>query len=475
MSGNSENKVAEHMEEFFPAERQNRLDLMLHLIPNTRQTILLRGPEQTGKSFFIRQFKKQIDESWQFLLVSANDLIQTNTPLQVLADAFDELEGNNKQLLVRLEAASKARKKIIICVEDAHQLDVARFDFLFQLLDSYDCLHMILTSSDNLGEAVESRCQLIDIEPFTQKQTTEYARKRVNKNSLNLSSLAGLDDVVLFIETGGLPGRINDVLEQMGDLTINNGRPEQAKSLPVIWLVGIAVLVMVVLIFSLYPKADNERIAPTVLQDELPIERKIEATVKLPHQLDVVEQQVIKQVESPMEDIRITKDSAQVTLLPENVQTKVVVDEKDKVNSQNVGAKKVQIEEVIPAELPVSQVAESSTEVVTEVKKAKELIAIPSSHLWLQSRDKNHFTLQLLGVSTEESARKFLRKHKAVNDLFYFQNKRNDGQWFTVVYGDFENKQKAIEETKKMPPSLFKLKPWVRKFEAIQGDIFVRK
>ena len=120
------------LEEFFPAERQQRLDLILHLIPNTRQAILLRGPEQSGKSFFLRQFDKQRDKRWQFCLIPAKSLMDTTSPLEVLTQAFDELEGNNKQLLVRLAAASKAEKKVIICIEDTHQLGEAQFDFLFK-------------------------------------------------------------------------------------------------------------------------------------------------------------------------------------------------------------------------------------------------------------------------------------------------------------------------------------------------------
>ena len=83
------------MTEFFPAERQSRLDLLLHLLANTRQTILLRGPEQSGKSYFVRQLEKQLNDTDLFVLVTATDLINAAMPLNVLTDAFNYLEGNN--------------------------------------------------------------------------------------------------------------------------------------------------------------------------------------------------------------------------------------------------------------------------------------------------------------------------------------------------------------------------------------------
>ena len=239
------------MTEFFPAERQSRLDLLLHLLANTRQTILLRGPEQSGKSYFVRQLEKQLNDTDLFVLVTATDLINAAMPLNVLTDAFNYLEGNKKQLLVRLEASSRAGRKVIVCIEDVHELEATHFDFLFQLSDNYNCLHILLTSSDNLGESVESRCQLMGLEPLTQKQTSEYARMIVAKKGIDVADLAGFDEVVLFIETGGLPGRINDVLEQMSHQpkAIDDKARQQVKPLPYIGLASMAILVTVILIY----------------------------------------------------------------------------------------------------------------------------------------------------------------------------------------------------------------------------------
>jgi DamX protein len=110
--------------------------------------------------------------------------------------------------------------------------------------------------------------------------------------------------------------------------------------------------------------------------------------------------------------------------------------------------------------------------VVEAVKK--ELTVSQSNKQWIISRNNNNFTLQLLGVSTEESASKFIAEHKEIKALYFFQNKRNDGKWFSVIYGDFKNKEAAMKKAKKMPSSLSKIKPWVRQFDAVKKDLFVK-
>lgn len=454
------------MTEFFPAERQSRLDLLLHLLANTRQTILLRGPEQSGKSYFVRQLEKQLNDTDLFVLVTATDLINAAMPLDVLTDAFDHLEGNKKQLLVRLEASSRAGRKVIVCIEDVHELEAAHFDFLFQLSDNYNCLHILLTSSDNLGESVESRCQLMGLEPLTQKQTSEYARMIVAKKGIDVADLAGFDEVILFIETGGLPGRINDVLEQMSHQpkAIDDKAPQQVKLLPYIGLASMAILVTVILIYFLYPIGDDKA-PPSALIKKRPIEGKIKHLDNLVSRPDDAE----KRIKHPDEVIGIIDDSPLFLPLPEKTQKEAVVELDGPPKKKE--KKNVEAEPLITK--PVAVTRTDKKTLPKEVNQVKKLTTLEINHRWLNSRDKNHFTLQLLGVSTEESARKFVRKHKGVEPLYYLQSQRNGGQWFIVVYGDFDGEQKVIEATQALPFSLAKIKPWRRKFEAIQGDILV--
>ena len=477
-----QNKEADKEEPFFPIERQQRLDLILHLIPNARDIILLSGPERSGKSFFITQLENQLDSSWQFCVVPAEDLMQTSEPLKVFADVFDQSEGNSKQILVRFEAWSKAKKKVIVCIEDGHKLDAEKFNFLFQLSDTYSCIHIIITSSESLGEGIESRCQLIDIEPFTQKQTAEYARKRVHKNSLNFVNLAGLDDVVLFIETGGLPGRINDALEQMVDVKSHSGKQAVVRSVPLVRVVGAVLIVMLALFFGLYSEEKTEPLAKKIEKDERLFDRSVSQLERPYTGADSVKKEAEKpmpitgkalEAKTPLVLTGITKVTPQEApnvSVPKIVKKAPVVVIEKKAESQEKKIVKVELDKAIIME-PVANLKVDKT----LPKPVRELTVIEANHLWINSRANNHFTLQLMSVPTKASASGYLSKNSGVNKLRYFQHKRNNGKWFSVIYGDFENKVMAIDAAKKLPSSLGDLKPWVRDFEAIQRDLFVKK
>jgi len=474
---NHSDKQTDPLESFFPVERQRRLDLILHLIPNTRQTILLRGPEQSGKSFFIGELHKQVDKNWQFCSIQANQLMQTDAPLQVLAEAINELDEKTHQILVRLESWSKLGQKLIVCVEDVHLLAVEQFNFLFKLVDSYECIHIILTSSENLEGSIESRCQLVDLEPFTQKQTKQYAKLRLQNKGMEFVNLTDIDDVVLFIETGGLPGRINDVLAQMSNNPIISESKKTVSRLPMMWLLSLAVLVISVLMIIFLYSGDENRTRESVTQIDKPAQEVTSRPLVSPTLDGAIKERVIsKEVVRVSKVVPVIKAGpVPIALSPALIQQekklapeiiKKTPAAKDNISLQAPEAKNVQTKPAIKEEASALAKDEKA---ITE--SPKELNALQKNTLWVKSRDKNHYTLQLLGVSTEESAHNYILRHKELKPLYFFQNKKNKGQWYSIIYGDFANKEKALEASKRMPSSLGKLKPWVRSFDGIQADL----
>ena len=103
--------------------------------------------------------------------------------------------------------------------------------------------------------------------------------------------------------------------------------------------------------------------------------------------------------------------------------------------------------------------------------------SVKQSRDWIKSRDSNHYTLQLDGVATEEAFNPlakvlYIRNYQALLGLHIFQNKNSGGKWFSVIYGDFETKARALAALKNMPPTLAKLSPQIRSYTAIQQDLF---
>ncbi|HIG79201.1 MAG TPA: hypothetical protein EYQ47_04260 [Cycloclasticus sp.] len=71
---------------------------------------------------------------------------------------------------------------------------------------------------------------------------------------------------MLFIETGGLPGRINDVLDQMLHVPLSADLQQEktSKGVPISWIIAIAGVVATVLAYSFFSDAE-ERLSSNVI------------------------------------------------------------------------------------------------------------------------------------------------------------------------------------------------------------------
>ena len=90
---------------------------------------------------------------------------------------------------------------------------------------------------------------------------------------------------------------------------------------------------------------------------------------------------------------------------------------------------------------------------------------------WIMSRDPTHFTLQLLGTSSRASLEAFIRRHRLRGDVSIYQTLRDGKPWYALVYGEFSNRAQAKAASKRLPASMRKVKPWIRRFDSVQAQI----
>jgi DamX protein len=79
---------------------------------------------------------------------------------------------------------------------------------------------------------------------------------------------------------------------------------------------------------------------------------------------------------------------------------------------------------------------------------------------------KNHYTLQLMGLSKEESAEKFLAKHSLAK-ASYVHTRLHGKDWYVVLYGKYKTAEDAMAAVKKLPEELQALKPWPRTLSGV--------
>lgn len=455
--------------EFFTPERQQRLDLITHLIPNSRQPVLLRSPAEAGKSYFLKQFRNQASKTWSICTLEADEL--AISPLDALELALNQLEGGDKSIQARLVAWSHVGRVLVVIVEDAHDLDEGCLSALFKLVEQYSCLRLLLSSSENLGDRIESNCQLIDLEPFSQKQTSEYAKLRVNAKGLEFVNLAGIDDVVLFIETGGLPGRINDVLAQM---QINPKKVSQTKKVSsttfVLSAVVASMLVALLLTYGFWG-GDEADVRPKSAI-ALPAESKRSPEMVLKNEADI---NLVK-LKEVAKDKKISLAEEQEKDLAVDVVKKEIILASVEVKHPPAPIKKVVAEPKIiasPNSVKKSARVKLVETVENAIKTADPKTELDGHHAWLKSQPAKHYTLQLLGVSQEASVQQYIASKKALSGLRYFRNKKDKGSWYTVIYNSYTDRQSAEKEAKNLPKALKGVKPWVRSIESVRADMFL--
>lgn len=83
----------------------------------------------------------------------------------------------------------------------------------------------------------------------------------------------------------------------------------------------------------------------------------------------------------------------------------------------------------------------------------------------------SEFTLQLVGLSSEKSARDFIAMQANKKDLLLFKSLRQGKDWFVVVTGRFPSSAKARQAALNLPPAQIQASPWPREVKVIQKEI----
>ena len=75
-------------------------------------------------------------------------------------------------------------------------------------------------------------------------------------------------------------------------------------------------------------------------------------------------------------------------------------------------------------------------------------------------------------MSSEDSLHEFIADHQlADKDISIYQTVRNGGNWYVVIYGEFENYPAALREAKKLSNLPTQLDSWAKKYALVHQDL----
>lgn len=208
-------------------ERSQKLDLLIHLISNLKQSLVLCGPKGIGKTVLLDEFKILKQDVWPVYAINATTQLSFESfqdQLSAFLKQINEQPGNHDLLSV-LSGLDKQNKKVVIIIDEAGQLVPGLINAIIQYASATECLRVVfsLTHDElhikNSSDRNVDDCHFIDIPPLTKKQCGVFLQNLSAKPDAIVSFEAISDRLVdkLYLETHGIPGRIVSELPKLSN------------------------------------------------------------------------------------------------------------------------------------------------------------------------------------------------------------------------------------------------------------------
>ena len=198
-------------------ERTRKLELLIHLLANSRQALVVCGPEGIGKSTFLTVLQTRKIDSWLYCPVkgTVNLTIETIQKQMVQAIKPNHLQNMTLNALSgAFRGLEKQHKKIILLIDEAGQLAPGLINTLIDYAANNPVLRVVFMltheeleakySSDNALDAGH----LIEIPPLSEQQCGKFLQHLATNSRLTFA-FNEIDDALIaavYLETQGIPG-----------------------------------------------------------------------------------------------------------------------------------------------------------------------------------------------------------------------------------------------------------------------------
>ncbi len=492
-------------------ERAQKLDLLIHLLANLRQSLVICGPKGIGKSTLLSELKLRKNDVWLLLTIKASSKLSFESIQEQISHFVQQSDEafKNQDFSTTLSQLDKQNQKIVILIEEAGQLVPGLISALIQYASVSHSIRMVFSlTHDELHLKISSdsaidNCHFIEIPPLSQSQCeiflqhlSRQAKAIVPFHAINERMIAKL-----YQKTHGIPGKIMSELPSLSNYSAGGGFS---------WGILFFLALMVTATISFFmlvdtnvgisstetkqslllPKAEDIEIASPVIQKENVINWD-----KLPVQ--AVKKETQKTVTVPLEaetgtamDLALTENTDIISppvSTPSDTASKSQEVKVVKISEKKVPLikKPLEKEKIAVAKPEIPQKANKPTKIkkplnIAKDKKTAEVQAakqkstsskkLNSDALWVLAQANKQYTIQLMVLSSHQAVLEFLKKNDTLKkELHYFKKGTAEKTVFVLIYGSYNNFETASKEMKSLPPKY--RKSWVRNFAILQKSI----
>ena len=473
-----------------------KLDLLIHLITNLRQSLVICGASGIGKTSLLNALQKRKKDSWIIINVPTSE----NLSFEAVQDQLqrfivqENAEYKNYNLSSILSVLDKQGQKIVLILDDAGSLVPGLIGSLIQYADASTCLRVVfsITHDDlqvkNSSDRTIDSCHFIEIPPLTEMQCGAFLQNLSAKPEATISLNAINDSLVekLYKETHGIPGEIISALPNISNYRSANG---------IYWLSAMLVVSVVIgSVFFLFGKQGVEQKQQHVnlpITLSKPEHVEISSPVLSPgyqtqdEKTDEAEEVII---ENRVGDVLITNIKLEIAEEVKEIKSPLR-HEKSKNHVEETGKdrfEEVKIENIngvsstsITVDTIVAEVKEIKKEIPVVLTKPEQLNntfikKVPKTEVddrqWILKQPHKNRTIQLMALSTRKAVLDFLGKNQGLKEnVKFLRVTTQDKEKYLVLYGTFGSQVIAAKEMKKLPAKY--KKSWIRKFRDLQKII----
>lgn len=440
---------------FFNSEQiEQRLNLLFHLVRSSDKVGLLFAEQGVGKSTLITQLQQGAGDELRIVRIDAQSSADSSSLILQCLRAFGvEEEGGSENdeykahLKNRLKRLRDLNIRPLLLVDDSDSLAPDNLAIFKEWLSWQDdegfLLQAIFTASRVMPELenIDGRLQRVDLPGLTEQELSAYLMQRLVSVGFQGELPFSPKEIKKFYQQSlGNPAAVNQLAHQKL-LGIKSSSASTVMIKPIALLRWLGVTILVISFIMLL-----------VFQDKINI--FFSSGEK---QSSTIEQPIVFNSQDEL------------------VTTIVVGDEKE------ISAEQAERDElaILVAELPVVEdkeieVNKEQAETLNEeLLDDVEPVVLSPVHQqdWIKQQRSTDYTFQLMGSWQHEEVLAFIDKHTLIGDVAEFQSERNGRTWYALVYGVYESKQIALQESSNWPAPLNTLPSWLRRFDSVQKQI----
>ncbi len=500
---------------FKTPELTHRIELILHLLEYSNHLIIIKGDKDIGKTSLCNELETQEQSSLILKKLIGNATATQQHVLEVILDISSNNETEPAPTLSDLEqwlARCESKQQIpALLIDDTDLLSDEVFSFLFEKINSQNqqpILHLCLFCEPSfldrlaelgIEESDNRSLHIIEMPSFSEKQTIQYIHHRYTDDLIGENKLYD-DKTIKQIHriSHGLPGRINLLAEQYRQDPVEKQDKEPQRSFKLnlgflskykmIGMVTLALVLLSIGMTSLLYRTETETAKQTIKLDLPKQEHNAQLNelknIDEPEPADIEPEPVsIEQLSTPVipelaedaksdiamdiqaEDVTepiLSNIEMAMTSPPQESKNEIVLIDETKTTSV---VEEVDTEEQITLEAGQEEKLTSPDPVVEELNDELPV----NDNDWLSKQDDSHYVIQLIGANEKQTIDFYLRSFSGnTDDIIELMTTNKGKPWHVLIYGIYDDRDKAAEAITALPERARKMAPWPRSIKSLK-------